>query len=132
MAIKRVSDLEKYSYDSTSGQELSAFLQSPEYLYSCIEVSQNKNGEEHSQFQSMRMDIGDLQQYMEYNVIYNDIVFEGNKSFVNKVIMSSDADVYGNFAVRSTGTSNTTTIDASTIQLSSRNSLQLKAINASL
>ena len=80
----------------------------------------------------MRMDIGDLQQYMEYNVIYNDITFEGNKSFVNKVIMSSDADVYGNFAVRSTGTSNTTTIDASTIQLSSRNSLQLNAINASL
>ena len=132
MAIKRVSDLEKYSYDSTSGQELSAFLQSPEYLYSCIEVSQNKNGEEHSQFQSMRMDIGDLQQYMEYNVIYNDIAFEGNKSFVNKVIMSSDADVYGNFAVRSTGTVNTATIDASTIQLSSRNLLKLNAINTTL
>lgn len=131
MAIKRVSDLEKYAYDPSTGP-LSAFLDSPEYLYSCIEVSQNKNGDEHSQFQSMRMDIVDLQQYMDYNIINNDIVFEGNKSFTNKVIMNNGAEIYGNFAVRNKSGTNTATIDAATIQLSSRNQLKLNAVDTDL
>lgn len=131
MAIKRVSDLEKYAYDPSTGP-LSAFLDSPEYLYSCIEVSQNKNGDEHSQFQSMRMDIADLHQYMDYNIINNDIVFEGNKSFTNKVIMNNGAEIYGNFAVRNNSGTNTATIDASTIQLSSRNQLTLNAVDTNL
>lgn len=131
MAIKRVSDLEKYAYDPSTGP-LSAFLDSPEYLYSCIEVSQNKNGDEHSQFQSMRMDIADLHQYMDYNIINNDIVFEGNKSFTNKVLMNNGAEIYGNFAVRNNSGTNTATIDASTIQLSSRNQLKLNAVDTDL
>lgn len=131
MAIKRVSDLEKYAYDPSTGP-LSAFLDSPEYLYSCIEVSQNKNGDEHSQFQSMRMDIADLHQYMDYNIINNDIVFEGNKSFTNKVIMNNGAEIYGNFSVQNKSGTNTATIDATTIQLSSRNQLKLNAVDTDL
>ena len=68
----------------------------------------------------MRMDIADLHQYMDY-IINNDIVFEGNKSFTNKVIMNNGAEIYGNFAVRNNLGTNTATIDAATIQLSSRN-----------
>ena len=80
----------------------------------------------------MRMDIVDLQQYMDYNIINNDIVFEGNKSFTNKVIMGNGAEIYGNFAVRNNSGTNTATIDSSTIQLSSRNLLALNAINTNL
>ena len=102
MAIKRVSDLEKFYFVEAEGQTLSSFVQSPELNYSCIEVSKNKNGAEHSQFQSMRMDICDLSSYLVYGTINYDLTFNGKKTFSETVNMPKGAMLTGDLSVAPT------------------------------
>ncbi len=125
MAIKRVSDLEKFYFVEAEGQTLSSFVKSDEFNFSCIEVSKNKNGNEHSQFQSMRMDICDLSSYLAYGTINYDLTFNGKKTFSEALLLPKGAMLTGNLSVTAATGCNIHMNSADDIQLSSNSAMSL-------